>query len=198
IDVGVGIFLPALALEDPAGLAATGVVAGTRYRLAERNAFAVLAVLGKRPVLEPLLIAQLDAREIEHPVLHGAQHALAAAGADALIQRAGDAEGQMQTGAAVADLRAGDQRRPFAEAGSGGGAARALRNVLIDLAVLVRPRAKAFHRGHDHARIGLLDVLPGEPHTIERTGREILDQHVAVLDQTIEDFLAPGVLGIDR
>jgi hypothetical protein len=42
-----------------------------------------------------------------------------------------------------------------------------------------------------------VDVLPGEPHAIERAGGEVLDQHVAVLDQAIEDFLALGVLGID-
>ena len=51
IDVGVGIGLPAFALEDPARLAAAGIVAGARRRLAERNAFAVLAVFGERAVL---------------------------------------------------------------------------------------------------------------------------------------------------
>ena len=88
IDVGVGIGLPALALEDPAGLAAAGIVAGARHRLAERDALAILAVFGERPVLEALLVAQLDAGEVEHAVLHGAQHALAAAGAHALVERA--------------------------------------------------------------------------------------------------------------
>ena len=46
--------------------------------------------------------------------------------------------------------------------------------------------------------IGLVDVLPGQPHAVERAGREILHQHVAVLDQPLEDFLALGVLGVDR
>src|SRR4029077_1623973 len=125
--------LPALALEDPARLAAARVVAGARRRVAERDALAVLAVLGERAVLEPLLVAQLDAREVEHAVLHGAQHLLAAAGALALDQGAGDAEREMEPGAGVADLRAGDQRRPFAEAGRRGRAAGALRDVLVDL-----------------------------------------------------------------
>src|SRR5690606_11704590 len=109
--------LPALALENPAGLAAAGIVAGARRRVAEGDALAVLAVFGQRAVGEALLVAQLDAREIEHAVLHRGQHALAAAGEVALHQRADDAEGQMKAGAAVADLRAGDQRRPVAEAG---------------------------------------------------------------------------------
>src|SRR5262245_45983181 len=99
IDVGVGILLPALALEDPAGLAAAGIVARARHRLAERDAFAVLAVLRERAVLQALLVAQLDAGEIEHAVLHGGEHALAASGADALVERADDAEGEMQAGA---------------------------------------------------------------------------------------------------
>src|SRR5262244_2361011 len=197
IDVGVRIVLPALAFEDPAGLAAAGVVPGARHRLSERNAFAVLAVFGQRSVRQALLIAQLDAREVEHAVLHGAEHALPAAGADALIERADDAESEVQTGAAVADLRAGDERRTLAEAGGGGGAARALRDVLVDLAILVGAGAEALDRGHDHARIGLVDVLPGQPHAVERAGREILHQHVAMLDQPIEDFLALGMLGVD-
>src|SRR5262249_25038454 len=83
IGVGVGIILPALAPENPARLAATRIVAGARHRLAERDALAVLAVFGERPMREPLLVAQLHAREIEHAVLHGAQHLLAATGADA-------------------------------------------------------------------------------------------------------------------
>src|SRR5262249_24342177 len=158
----------------------------------ERNAFAVLAVFGQRSMPQPLLIAQLDAREVEHAVLHGAEHALAAPSADALIERADDAEREVHPGAAVADLRAGDERRAVAAPGGGGGAARALGDVLVDLAVLVGAGAEALDRGHDHARIGLVDVLPGQPHAIERPGRDILHQHVAVLDQPIEYLLALG------
>src|SRR6185503_14107254 len=44
VKVGVGIGLPALALDDTAGLAAAGIVAGARHGVAERNAFAILAV----------------------------------------------------------------------------------------------------------------------------------------------------------
>ena len=61
IDVGVGIGLPALAFQDAAGLAAAGIVAGARHRVAERNAFAELAVFLQRAVGEALLVAQLDA-----------------------------------------------------------------------------------------------------------------------------------------
>src|SRR5262249_21680169 len=133
--------LPALALENPARLATAGIVARSWHCLAECNALAVLAILRERPMREPLLVAQLHAREIEHTVLHGAQHLLAAAGAGTLIERRHDAEGEMQPGAGIADLRAGDERRPLAEARGRGGAAGALRDVLIDLAVLVRAGA---------------------------------------------------------
>src|ERR1700758_4497583 len=197
IGVGVGIALPAFAFEDPAGLAAAGVVASTRHRLAERNAFAVLAVFGQRSVRQTLFVAQLDAGEVEHAVLHGAEHALSAAGVHALIERADDAERDVQPGAAIADLRAGDERRAVAEPRGRGRAAGTLRDVLVDLAVFVRARAEALHRGHDHARISLVDVLPGEPHAVERAGPEVLHQHVAMLDQAVEDFLALGMLGVD-
>src|SRR5581483_12010802 len=100
-----------------------------------------------RAMLEPLLVAQLHTCEVEHTVLHGGEHALAAAGAVALIERADDAEGEVQPGAGIADLCAGDKRRAFAEAGRGGGAARALRDVLVHLAVLVGTRTEALHRG---------------------------------------------------
>src|SRR5450759_1800872 len=197
ISVGVGIALPAFALEDPAGLAAAGVVAGARHRLAERNALAVLAVFGERAFRDALLVAQLNARKIEHAVLHGAEHLLAAAGAVALIKRRYDAKRQMQSGAAVADLRTGDRRRTFAEAGGGGGAACALRDVLVHLAVLVGPGAETLDRGDDHARIELVDVVPGQPHAVERAGGEVLHQHVARLDQRIEHAHALRVLGVD-
>src|SRR5581483_4022536 len=153
IDVGIGIALPSFALHDPARLTAARIVAGARGRLAERHAFAVLAVFGERAVFEPLLIAQLDAGEIEHTVLHRREHLLTAAGARALKECGDDAEREMKAGAGIADLRAGDERRPVAETGRRSSAAGALRDVLIDLAVLVGAGAVAFHRRNDHARI---------------------------------------------
>src|SRR5262249_1539763 len=120
IDVGVGIVLPSLAFQDPARLAAAGIVAGARYRLTKRYALAILTVFAERAVLEPLLVAQFYAGEIEHAVLHRAQDLLAAAGALALDQRTADAKGEMKPRTAVADLRAGDKRRTLAEARGGG------------------------------------------------------------------------------
>src|SRR5256885_13136078 len=58
----------------------------------------------------------------------------------------------MQSGAAVADLRAGDERRAVVEAGGRSRAAGALRDVLVDLAVLVRARTETLDGCDNHAR----------------------------------------------
>src|SRR5437764_1342969 len=92
VNVRVGILLPALALQDPAGLSAAGIVSGARHRLAERHAFTELAVFLERPVREALLVAQLDPRQIENAVLHGAEHPLSPPGAYALVERGDDAK----------------------------------------------------------------------------------------------------------
>src|SRR5438309_693747 len=130
-------------------------------------------------------------------VLHRGEHFLSAARAVALIERGYDAERQVQTRAAVADLRGGHERRTVVEAGGGRRAAVALRDVLVDLVVLVRPGAETLDRSDDHARVELLDPLPGEAHPVERSGREILHQHVAVLHQALEHRLAAGALGVE-
>src|SRR5579864_1504932 len=105
---------------------------------------------------EALLIAQLYAAKIEHAILHRRLHALAFARHGALIERGDDAQRQMEPRAAVADLSAGDERRAFAEPGGRCRAAGALRDVLIDFAILVGTGAKAFDRGIDEPRIELL------------------------------------------
>ena len=198
IDVGVGIALPALAFQDAPRLAAAGIVAGAGRGVAERDAFAELAVFLQRTVGEPLLVAQLDPGEVEHAVLHRHRHPLPDAGMGAVVERGDDAERQVQPGAAVADLGAGHQRHAVAEAGGGGRAAGALRDVLVDLAILVRAGAETLDRGHDQFRVDGLDRLPGKAHAVEHAGREVLHQHVAGFHQRGEDFLAFRILGVER
>ena len=101
-------------------------------------------------------------------------------------------------GAGVADLRARDQRRTVVEAGRRGRAAGALRDVLIDLAVLVRTRPEALDRGTIMRGLMLLDPLPGEAHAVERARSEILDEHVAGLDQRSSTSLPRRRLRIER
>src|SRR5205814_9471876 len=102
------------------------------------------------------------------------EHLLSASRADALIQGGHDAQGEMQSGAAVADLRAGDERRAVVEAGGRSRAAGALRDVLIDLAVLVRARTETLDGCDAHARVQPLEPLAGAPHTTEPSRTEAL------------------------
>src|SRR5579863_1779625 len=197
IDVGVGVAFPAFAFENPAGLAAARIVAGARRRRTERDAFAILAVFGEWAVLEALLIAQFYAGKIKYAVLHGAEHLLATAGAGSLEERRYDTERQMQSGAGIADLSAGDERRPLPEAGGRGRTARALGDVLVHFTVLVRPRTEALDRRHDHTRVELMDMLERQTHAVERAGSEVLNEHIASLHQPVEHLLAFGIFGID-
>src|SRR2546421_11160149 len=198
VDVRVGIPLPTLALQNAAGRAAAGFVAGARNRFAERNSFTVLAVFRERTVGEPLLVAQLHARQVQHAVLHGGRDPLSPPGHGALVECGDDAERQMQPGTAVTDLRAGDQGKSIAEAGGRCRAAGALCDVLIHLAVLVRAWAETLDRGHDHFRIDALNLLPAKSHAVQHAGTEVFHQHVAFLDQLREDFLALWILGVER
>jgi hypothetical protein len=59
-------------------------------------------------MLEPLLIAQLHAAEVQDRVLHCAGYSLSAAGFLAMNYRCQDARHQMNTGAGIADLRTSD------------------------------------------------------------------------------------------
>src|SRR5258708_5065791 len=86
VDVGVGIGLPALALQNPARLAAAGIITRARHRFAEWNALTILAVFFQRAAGEALLIAQFYPRKIEHALLHRGRDLLPRAGHVALIQ----------------------------------------------------------------------------------------------------------------
>ena len=109
-----------------------------------------------------------------------------------------DAGNQVDAGAGIADLGAGHHGNAIDLSGRRGRAARALRDVLIDLAVFERTRAESFHRGIDHSRIDLLNLLPRKAHAIDRAGRVVLHHHVAFFDQLREDLLAGFGLRIQR
>ena len=104
----------------------------------------------------------------------------------------------MDAGAGIADLGAGHQRDAIDLPGRGGRAARALRDVLIDLAVFERAGPESFDRGIDHSRIDLLYFLPRKAHAIDRAGRVVLHHHVAFFDQLREDLVAGFGLRIQR
>src|SRR3954462_10022224 len=116
-----------LAAQGPAGLAAAGGVAGARDEVLEL----LVRVLLERAVLEPLLVAQLHAAEVQDAAAHRDLHALAAARVGALVQRGADRAEQVDRIARVADLRAGDDRRAVLEAGGAHRAAGRLGDVLV-------------------------------------------------------------------
>src|SRR5215467_3866194 len=92
---------------------------------------------------------------------------------------------------AVANRGSADGRRTVPKACRRSGAARALRHVFIDLEVLIRGAfAEALDRAEDDPRIELLNALPGEAHTVHCARREVLDQHVGLADQLLQDLLA--------
>src|SRR3546814_8716147 len=109
-DVDVVVRAVALGADAPARLPAARGVAGARRGFAE-GAVRVLRIFLERPVGETLLVAQLDAAEVEHRVLHGDLDALALAGLLALQQGGQDAGDAVYAGAGIADLRTGDDRR---------------------------------------------------------------------------------------
>ncbi len=194
----MGSCLPALALQDAPGLAAARVIAGAGHAFAELDTLAILAVFVQRTVRQPLLVPQLDAAQIENAILHCCRDFLAAPCLGALEKRRDDAEAKMQTCAGIADLCSGNQRQTVAEACRRGRTAGALRDVFVNLAVLIGTGAESLDRRNDHCRIELLDTLPREPHAIERTRSEILHQHIAIFDQFFQNGLPALVLGIER
>ena len=147
---------------------------------------------------EALLVTQLDAAEIEHAILHGAGDLLTLTSDGALEQRGDDAEREMQAGAAVTNLGAGDERQSITEAGGGGGAAGALRDVFVHLAFFVWSGAEALDGGNNHTRVERVNGFPRETHAIQHARTEVLDEHVAALDQTLQHFLAGLVLRVER
>ena len=77
--------------------------------------------------LEALLVAQLDAAEVEHAVLHRCQNPLSTTGFFPLEQGGDDTERQMQAGSGIADLGAGYNWHTVAKTGGGSGTAGATR-----------------------------------------------------------------------
>ena len=75
----------------------------------------------------------------------------------------------MHAGVAVAERRAADRRRAVPKAGRRRGAAGALRDVVVDLDVLIgRAFAESLDRTEDEPRVEFLDVLPAEAHPVHR------------------------------
>src|SRR5712692_3599841 len=197
VDVGVRVGFPALALEYPARLPAAACVSAAGDRIGELPVRILRVFLQIANMVQAFLVPQLDAAQIQHRILHGHSHFLAFAGLPTADQCGQDADREMHAGVAVAERRSADRRRTVPKTGRRGGAARALRHVFINLEVRIgRAFAEALDRPEDDPRVEFLNVLPGEPHPVHRARREVLDQHVGLADQLLQDRLAFGRLGV--
>ena len=147
---------------------------------------------------ETLLVTKLHAGQIEHAVLHGAFDTLSLARCFPMIKSCDDTEGEMQPGAGIADLGARDQRWPIEKTGCRGRPAGTLRDIFIDLAILIGTRAEPFYRGVNHARVDFLDFFPRKPHPVDGAGCEIFHHHIAFLDKPGEYLFAGLGLGVER
>src|SRR4051812_10674079 len=185
-----------LAVHGIAELPAARVVSGARHLahpLVCRN-----RILGQIAPRKALVVAELHAAKVHHAIHHRHLDVLALAGLLCLAQRREQADGEMQPGARVADLRAGDERRAVRHAGGAHRPAHRLRNVFIRLEVRVRSGgAETLDRAHDNLRIDLADLLPGKAEALEHAWAEVLHDDVALLQEVDEYLLALARLHVD-
>ena len=188
-DVQIIVGAMRLAMNRVAELATAGIV--TRARHFAHALIGRHRILGQCAALQALVIAEFDAAQVHHAVHHRHFHILADAGAVALMQGAEQADGQMQAGTGIADLRPGDKRCAVRHAGGAHRAAHRLRDVFIGLEIRVRAAgAEALDRTHHDARVDLVNFFPGEAEAIEHAGAEVFHHDVALLQQVDEHFLA--------
>lgn len=123
VDVGVGVVLPALALQDPARVAAAAGVAAAGHGVGEGAVGVLRVLLQVAQALQAQLVAQLNPAQVQHRILHRDRDLLAAAGLLPAEQRGQDADRQVYAGVAVAHGGTADGGRPVPEAGRRAGAA---------------------------------------------------------------------------
>src|SRR5262245_21157885 len=104
----------------------------------------------------------------------------------------------MNAGTGIADLSPRDEWKSADFAGRRGRPACALGDVFIDLTVFIRTWTESLDRRVDHARVDLLDLLPGKAHPIDRAGREVFDHHIAFLDELCEDLITRRRFRVQR
>src|SRR5262245_32070288 len=115
------------------------------------------------------MLAQADADEVKHGLLHRDLDVLAAPCRMALVDCSEYGDGHMHSSAAVADRRPAIRRRSVREAGDAHGATHRLRNRLEALHVRVWAiGTEALDGCEDQARIDLLQVLPAETEPVQR------------------------------
>src|SRR5215472_8062033 len=198
IFISVRIGFPTLASNDPARMTSSGSIARPRHRSAEFAVGILRIFLEDTGTGEPLLVPKLHTTQVQHGILHCDGHALSLAAFFAMKQGGKDSSYEMNASSGIADLGARNNRETIDLTGSRGRSARALSDILIDLAILKRARPESLDRSVDHARIDLLNLFPGKAHAIDRAGSVVFDHDVAPLDELSKDFLARFGFGVQR
>src|SRR5262249_24875346 len=130
-DVDVVVGATRRALHGPARLSAARGVTRSRDAVAE----VLVRVFAEWSVLQPLVIAQLDAAQVQHRVLHRYGHALPATSVLAPVQGGQDAGHGVDAGARVPDLGTGGEWRAVFEPGRAHRAAHRLGDHFVRLVV---------------------------------------------------------------
>src|SRR5262249_28742825 len=123
-----------------------------------------------------MVIAEVDAREIDHDVLLRDLDALADAGHLALHDGGEDPDRRVKPGARVAQAGLDADRRAIGAARQAHDAAHRLRDHLEALVSGVGPlAAEALDRGADDARVDSRERLVAEAQALHRSRTEVLD-----------------------
>ena len=176
---------------DPA---AVGAAVGVARRVVDRAVAPALLLEAERLPDRGLRAEQredrLDQRRVDH---------LAAAGGGARLQRGHDREGGGERGDAVGEAERRQRGRAVRLAGDRGEAAHRLGERAEAGPRAVRPElAEAGDARDDEAGVERVQHLGADAPAFERAGSEVLDQHVGVGDELLEELRAVGVAEVQR
>ena len=142
-----------------------------------------------------LVVAHADAAKVGYGLLHGYFDKLSVARGVTLLQRSENADDHMHAGARITDGRPVEGRRPVLKAGDGHGAAHSLGDGFECLVMAMRPgAAETLDGGVDEAWIDRLQFFIAKAHAVQGAGGEVLQQHVGLGRQLLEQPLAIMVL----
>ena len=136
-----------------------------------------------------LVFAQADADQVQHRFLHRHFDMLTDPGDVTLVQCGEDRDCHVHAGAAVPDRGPVVGRWSVGETRDAHATSHRLRNGLETFHVRVRTvGAETLDRGVDQARIDFLQIIPAQPHPIQRAGAEVLDQHIGLPNDSSEMY----------
>src|SRR5271165_707560 len=160
-----------------------------RIGLARRIGAHDALIAHARSSMAPQILGSIgNAAVIDDAVLHRTLDPLALAGELALIEGRKDADRSVETGAGVADRRARLDRAPVGLAGDRHGTAGRLRNHVEGEKVFIRAiLPETLDLDVDDAGVDFADDVIAKAEPLDDAGCEILDEDIALLDQSAQD-----------